>query len=415
MGPPPTPEATLVEPLLPSSPESENDPEAVTVSLISDGGNGSLPFAPEGDSQVMFVALDETAWDHGETQEVKCKNSFFAVLFLAQAMTLLAFGGLGVMNLIAYDPEDTSSNNKHTEEEDEIYGYVALILCFFLALATTIVVVAAAVLSFLLRQTGATKKMIEFSMMLSPFCFVALAIACLVAGINEMAVIFAIAGLFGIWYATVVWHRIPVAAANLAVAMTAVKSHQRGLIGLGYFMTLVTITWTCMWILAVGQISYMGTSSGVVWECTDKDNNEDCSLTTGGSWIFLALLLSLYWTLQVIKNLFHTTVAGVVGSWWFSPSPNDEQEAALVDNGRSSKRVVYDSWIRSSVYSLGSICLGSLVVALLQLLQTLVRSARQRGGRNGGGGLLWCMLQCVVDQIERLAEYINKWAFGTYY
>jgi hypothetical protein len=93
----------------------------------------------------------------------------------------------------------------------------------------------------------------------------------------------------------------------LAVAMTAVKAHQRGLVSLGYAMTLLTVCWTCMWMLAVGQVSVM--DSDAIWDCKDTD----CELTTGGTWVMIGLLLSLYWTTQVIKNLFHTTVAGVVG------------------------------------------------------------------------------------------------------
>lgn len=369
--------------------------------------------------ELLFVSVDDTAWEHGQEQEVKCQNSLFAFLFLLQATTLIVYGCLGVKNLIAYDPEAhdgfmSSSNHTNTHREEEvIYRYVPLILWFFLAMAATIVLVSATVLTFLLRQTGTTKNMMEFSLILSPVSFVIMAIGSLAAGVVPMAVLFALGAVINVWYVTRVWHRIPVAAANLAVAMTAVKAHQRGLVSLGYAMTLLTVCWTCMWMLAVGQVSVM--DSDAIWDCKDTD----CELTTGGTWVMIGLLLSLYWTTQVIKNLFHTTVAGVVGSWWFSPTQEDEEspnDSLVHVNDDSSKRVVYDSWIRSSVYSLGSICLGSLVVALLQVLQVLTRSARERRRRNGvvSGGLLWCMLQCVVDQLERLAEYINKWAFGSY-
>jgi hypothetical protein len=369
--------------------------------------------------ELLFVCYDDTAWEHGQEQEVKCQNSLFAFLFLLQATTLMVYGCLGVKNLIAYDPEahdDIMSSPNHTNEhheEEVIYRYVPLILWFFLAMAATIVLVSATVLTFLLRQTGTTKKMMEFSLILSPVSFVIMAIGSLAAGVVPLTVLFALGAAINVWYVTRVWHRIPVAAANLAVAMTAIKAHQRGLVSLGYAMTLLTVCWTCMWMLAVGQVSVM--DSDAIWDCKDTD----CELTTGGTWIMIGLLLSLYWTTQVIKNLFHTTVAGVVGSWWFSRTQEDEEspdDSPMHVNDDSSKRVIYDSWIRSSVYSLGSICLGSLVVALLQVLQALTRSARERRGRNGvmSGGLLWCMLQCVVDQLERLAEYINKWAFGMY-
>mmetsp|Transcript_22126 Transcript_22126/g.54716 ORF Transcript_22126/g.54716 Transcript_22126/m.54716 type:complete len:444 (+) Transcript_22126:703-2034(+) len=201
------------------------------------------------------------------------------------------------------------------------------------------------------------------------------------------------------------------------------KSHQGSLIGLGYTLTFVAASWTCMWVLAIGDIGFR--DSSFFWQCqapssSNQQDDPNCSLTSGGVCVGLLLLLSLFWTLQVIKNLCHTTVAGVVGSWWFStPSGHDEEVAngySLIQESStpSPKKVVYDSWIRSSVYSFGSICFGSLVVGLLQVLQLILRCGREqnRRDRNSSSGLVLCICQCIVNQLERLAEYMNKWAFG---
>jgi len=95
-----------------------------------------------------------------------------------------------------------------------------------------------------------------------------------------------------------------------------------------------------------------------------------------------------------------------------------EEEAAadtlIPGSSPSPRKVVYDSWVRTSVYSFGSICFGSLVVGILQVLQFIVRCGRQqqdRRNRGSSASLVLCICQCIVDQLERLAEYLNKWAF----
>jgi hypothetical protein len=34
--------------------------------------------------------------------------------------------------------------------------------------------------------------------------------------------------------------------------------------------------------------------------------------------VLFGMIFSMYWTLQVIKNILHTTIAGVVGTWYFN-------------------------------------------------------------------------------------------------
>ena len=85
------------------------------------------------------------------------------------------------------------------------------------------------------------------------------------------------------------------------------------------------------------------------------------------------------------------TVAGVVGEWWFAP--NDEQA-----------RVIVDSLFRSVTFSLGSVCLGSLVVAVIHSCRTLVETAR----RHSNDGMVMCVLDCLLGCIERIVEYFNK-------
>jgi len=58
--------------------------------------------------------------------------------------------------------------------------------------------------------------------------------------------------------------------------------------------------------------------------------------------------------------------------------------------------------------SFGSVCFGSLLVAIVQALRQIANMARNNQDANG---LLVCCAQCILGCLESLLEYFNKWAF----
>ena len=110
----------------------------------------------------------------------------------------------------------------------------------------------------------------------------------------------------------------------------------------------------------------------------------------GWGYLFL-LLLSYFFTHQVIQNTTHCVVAGTVGTWWFSPS----------DSGCGA---VIGSLVRSLTTSFGSICFGSLLVAIVQATRALANAARDNENQ-----ILVCIATCILACIESLLEYFNKW------
>mmetsp|Transcript_9563 Transcript_9563/g.19460 ORF Transcript_9563/g.19460 Transcript_9563/m.19460 type:complete len:167 (+) Transcript_9563:2-502(+) len=120
-----------------------------------------------------------------------------------------------------------------------------------------------------------------------------------------------------------------------------------------------------------------------------------CEKEANGGVVFL-FLISYFWVHQVIKNTVHTTVAGTVGTWWFTPS----------EASSCCSSAVRDSFVRSITFSFGSICFGSLVVAIIQATKEIVRQMREQDD-----GLLLCCAECLIGCLEYLAEYFNKFAF----
>jgi hypothetical protein len=99
------------------------------------------------------------------------------------------------------------------------------------------------------------------------------------------------------------------------------------------------------------------------------------------------------------------TVAGVMATWCF-----DKDDAS-----HCCSPAVYSSLYRSVSYSFGSICLGSLVQAIISVLRIIVNKARRERERNrerGNCGSIWlCILECCASYLEPIIEYFNQWAY----
>ena len=142
---------------------------------------------------------------------------------------------------------------------------------------------------------------------------------------------------------------------------------------------VLQLVWLIFWAFTVGAV-YFNTeahtekireiasgsqSRGQQFE-GDKDGQQGAVL--GFSFFFL--LISLFWTSQVLKNVAHTTTAGVVAAWWFQ-----------TDNKAPTRNALS----RALTTSFGSICLGSLIVAVLKAIRAVCRMARESARKNRDG------------------------------
>ena len=153
------------------------------------------------------------------------------------------------------------------------------------------------------------------------------------------------------------WSHVPFAAQNLYTAMCALRcSADVTILGLGCLV--VAFAWCVIWGMAfVGIVNSLNND-----ECERKDvcgpHVENRHIP-----VYLLLLFSFHWTNSVIKNITRVTVASVVGTWWFYPG----------DIGSICTPIVGRPLLRSVTTSLGSICLGSLVVQPAQALVAVLK------------------------------------------
>jgi len=318
-----------------------------------------------------------TEYKKGENQGYSCKDAPFAILFV------LHLGVMGfVIGFFSIDPLVASiRNDAQNENEDNYTEYIylsALLGCLSFILASFM-------LSFMMKYANI---LIKISLLFSIACSLVAALLSVASGSIGGFVVCLIFFGFSVCYAKIVWSRIPFATANLITSLTAVKSNC-GIVILSYFFVILAFLWTLVWTLALVGVN------DATQACQEIDGNQVCEMNYG--YLFL-LFVSFFWTHQVITNTLQVTVSGLVGTWWFSPA----EAQSFCSSGVTS------SLYRATTSSFGSICFGSLLVAIIQALRQIANQAR---ANDDGNGILLCIADCILSCLESLLEYFNKWAY----
>ena len=355
----------------------------------------------------------QITWEKGEVQQPAFRDVWFAVAFVVHLVAVLGTSfvlGPAAWSTMKEEAEDANADadaNINTDDRDEdgngdgsdnttsnIPG------ADFWITVVTIATIAAPTLSLLtlgvMSRNAASliRASLYFSVVL---CGMAALIFLPLAPPDGILYLIMTGCL--ICYARSVQHKIPFAACNLTCAIRVVKANLGiALVALGVLVALVAFSFS--WILAfVGTMSLDAMKEPVPMDQQQYNNGNDEELNSLGGGLALLFLLSFYWTHQVLQNILRSSVAGVVGTWWFTP----------LEASSFCSPAVRDSFLRSSTYSLGSVAFGSLIVAILQLLRSILRSAAN--DRNNRNGILHCIAACILLYLERIVEYFNKWAY----
>lgn len=313
----------------------------------------------------------------GTKQENSYRDPFFAILYYIHlfGIVIVAFV-LGIPSLTAnaYAKGDLSQGSV------EVSGIIttAVTAAFFSFFC------AALALALMMKFA---RSVIQCSLIFSVVMSGIVAVAAFATGNVVGGIIGLIFFALSACYAWCVWSRIPFAAANLNVGLSAVKSNC-GLTLVAYLMTMMAVVYSIIWSLAL---------TGAYTQNTTCDAQGTCTGELNGFATFM-LLLSFYWAQQVISNTIHVSVAGTVGTWWYAPA----------EASSCCSQAIRESFMRANTYSFGSICFGSLLVAFIQALRAMVNNARNNSESNP---ILLCIAECILSCIQSIVEYFNKWAF----
>ena len=339
------------------------------------------------------IAATDQSWERGEKQPPAFRDWQYGLIFHIQFIAIITLGSIYTNSFL-----QTQSQFGNGSDDGSGETQLDLMTIILPSLISALTAVMFVFLSFVIMARMG-KTFIACSVWTSAVISFMVGITALSLGIVPLGILSLFSSAIGCCYAFAVRNRIPFAAANLNAALSSIKANAG--------VTLIVILlggcmfgWMILW-----TISLFGVIDVQV-VCDDENNgldNNQCSVEVQqGGWI-LPWVFFLFWTQQVFKNLIHTTVAGLVGTWYFDP-----QEAKSF-----CSKALSMSLLRSLTYSFGSICLGSLLVAILQFLNWIVVSLRSEQNRNGnaniGVSLLLCCLDCILRLLQGIIEYFNKW------
>jgi hypothetical protein len=187
------------------------------------------------------------------------------------------------------------------------------------------------------------------------------------------------------------WRRIPFASVVMAT-VSDVTIKYPGTVGMVVVGSITTMLYSAFWIVSVIAIAINFS------EPAQNNQRKEVTAQEYALWVFI--LFSMYWTSQVLANVIHVTVSGVFASFYFMSGSA---------NGMPSSPTL-GALKRAMTTSFGSICYGSLLIALIQVVEQLVKQAASDTDSPVGAFCLIC-LSCLIGWIRNLAEYFNRYAF----
>ena len=184
--------------------------------------------------------------------------------------------------------EQDGEDNKDVKES----MYVALFLSFLLAGGFS-----SLSLSFMMHHSeGLIKTALIFNCVIYAIFGLLMLMGGIVGGALISLILFAVCAC----YTRAVWERIPFAAVNMKTAISAVKANI-GVTVYAYIALILLLGWTLWWsITAITTLDLIQLND----QGAKDENGESEVVEVNGGLVFL-LLVSYYWTHQVICNIVH--------------------------------------------------------------------------------------------------------------
>ncbi|EPY24959.1 hypothetical protein AGDE_12086 [Angomonas deanei] len=185
---------------------------------------------------------------------------------------------------------------------------------------------------------------------------------------------------FPLLFLYLVQDRLEFSGVMLTCTAKILRRH-KGLFILALFMVLLTVGFC---ILAIYLIL-----PPILRGLADEQNQFDTSY-------IIFVIFGVFWVQEVMRNVMHVTSCGVVATWYFA------------GEARLPPSPIKSSFTRAVTTSIGSICFGSLLVAVVRFLRFLVETSRSAADDNN---FLSCIFDCILHCVESLVSYFNEYAF----
>ncbi|KAJ5078237.1 protein pns1 [Anaeramoeba ignava] len=295
--------------------------------------------------------------DLGEKFKTHKFNDVWAsVLFIAHLVVLFVLTLKFKSNSSDYHPDDNKT-------------YSAKFIWITFSISILSAVIGSWIWIQLMKKYA--KGLLKFTL-LSGILFIGiLAIAMFVLGSIVGGIIFLVFFVISILVYRAWARRIPFSALLLTFVTRTLQKYPAMITIAFLFGVILQILWTIAWFY-VAILTY-------------NLNN--------GYWA-IYVVFSYFWTSTVIKNGIHTTSSGTYASYYFL-------------KGDMPKDPTLKSLKRAFTFSFGSICLGSLIVAVIKTLRWIARS-----GHKNRNDCVRCLCIYCLNFLDWLVQFFNQFAYG---
>lgn len=313
-----------------------------------------------------------------ESSGAKYQDWWASALFVAHLIAFVVLSYFGIQFIASggantQPANSTSSRNSTAPTAPPFTTAEKNGLITALAVGAVVAAAMSAGYVFLMKRFG--QQLIKISLMFQVALLLLSAVFMVLLGAWVFAFInLLFAGLTALFY---YWsrHRIPLASLIMGT-VCEITSKYPATYGTAVTTILLNLVYWIYWSIA---------TVGVI---TKWQNSAGANLL----WIYC--VFSGYWVGQVFNNTLHVTISGVTASYYFlegtSMMPQNPTAA-------SAKRALTTSF--------GSICFGSLIIALIRTMRAMLREAIRRGS------IMAVIANCILGCIESLVEYFNSYAY----
>ncbi|KAG5490097.1 hypothetical protein JKF63_00216 [Porcisia hertigi] len=300
------------------------------------------------------------------------KDVWAAILFIPFALFPIVWG---ILQLITYPIESVPSQSPSSDKK-------VIRLDFHWIFWTCLAAVGASIISSSVILKVAQRFPIQIIYIGNIASIIFLLVSATVAFLRiniVMGFVLLVVGIFrAIWF-FLARNRIPFAAALLKTSLRIINAFKFTYV-LSFILGAVSCGYVILWgygVLALIDRFQKGTGNG------------------GYIAAMFLLVFSVLWVSQVIPNVMHVTTCGLVATWYFAGFANMPRNPTLA------------SFKRATTTSFGTICFGSLVVAIVEFLRFLL----SQGESGNEDNFLRCLGDCLLGCLQHILEMFNKYAF----
>ncbi|KAK9804898.1 hypothetical protein WJX72_010746 [[Myrmecia] bisecta] len=137
----------------------------------------------------------------------------------------------------------------------------------------------------------------------------------------------------------------------------------------------------------------------------DPDCKFDLTWDKSLQYMFIYHFFGLLWTNQFIVGFGYVCIAGAIAQFYWTRG----------ESSRMPRLPVVAAMKNTTLYHLGSIALGSFIIAIIQfiraMLEYLDHHLKETGGENKLIKYLMCCAKCCMWYVEKIMKFINKNAY----